>query len=42
MGVALVLAAGIWKPLPFARHLTRRERIDWVIAMLACALLIRC
>ena len=39
-GMALVLVAGIWKPMPFARHLTRRERVDWVVATLACALLI--
>jgi membrane-associated PAP2 superfamily phosphatase len=38
--IALVLVVGIWKPLPFARNLTRRERADWVAATLACALLI--
>ena len=39
-GVALVLFVGIWRPLPFARKLTRAERIHWVVATIACALLI--
>jgi membrane-associated PAP2 superfamily phosphatase len=38
--IALALVVGIWKPMPFARNLTRRERVDWVAATLACALLI--
>ena len=38
--IALVLVAGIWKPMPFARHLTRRERVNWVVATMACALLV--
>jgi len=37
---ALVLVAGIWRPLPFARGLTRSERVAWVLATVACALLI--
>ena len=38
--VALVLAAGIWRPLPFARGLPRADRIAWVAATAACAVLI--
>jgi membrane-associated PAP2 superfamily phosphatase len=38
--IALVLFVGIWKPLPFARRLTRRERVIWVAITIACALLI--
>ena len=38
--IALVLVVGIWKPLPFARRLTRHERFTWVLATVACALLI--
>ena len=38
--LALVLAAGIWRPLPFARGLARDERIAWVVATIGCALLI--
>ena len=38
--IALVLVVGIWKPLPFARRLTRYERVTWVLATIACALLI--
>lgn len=38
--LALVLVIGIWRPLPFARGLSRQERIAWVVATAACALLI--
>jgi membrane-associated PAP2 superfamily phosphatase len=38
--LAIVLAIGIWRPLPFARALTRGERIAWVVATIGCALLI--
>ena len=38
--LALVLVVGIWRPLPFARGLTRKERVAWVLATIACALLI--
>ena len=38
--LALVLAVGIWRPLPFARGLSRTDRIAWVAATAACALLI--
>ena len=38
LGVAL--AVGIWKPLPFAAGLDRRERIAWALSAGACALLI--
>jgi len=38
--LAIVLAIGIWRPLPFARGLTREERVAWVLATVACALLI--
>lgn len=38
--IAAVLVVGIWRPLPFARGLTQRERVVWVGATLACALLI--
>jgi len=38
--IALVLVVGIWKPLPFARRLTRHERATWVAITIACALLI--
>ena len=37
---ALVLVVGIWRPLPFAHGLTRSERVAWVLATVACALLI--
>jgi len=35
-----VLLVGIWKPLPFARALSRRERVWWVSTTLACVVLI--
>jgi len=38
--LAIVLAIGIWRPLPFARGLTRGERVAWVVATIGCALLI--
>ena len=38
--LALVLVVGIWRPLPFARGLTRAERVAWVLATVACAVLI--
>jgi len=38
--IALVLVVGIWRPLPFARGLSRSERVAWVGATIACALLI--
>jgi len=38
--LALVLVVGIWRPLRFARGLTRGERVAWVLATVACALLI--
>lgn len=38
--LALVLVVGIWRPLPFARGLTRGERVAWVGATIACAVLI--
>jgi len=38
--MALLLVVGIWKPMPFARALTRRERVDWVVTTIACALLV--
>jgi membrane-associated PAP2 superfamily phosphatase len=38
--IALVLVVGIWKPLPFARRLTRYQRATWVAITIACALLI--
>jgi membrane-associated PAP2 superfamily phosphatase len=38
--LAIVLVIGIWRPLPFARVLSRRERVAWVAAMLACAILV--
>ena len=38
--LALVLVAGIRRPLPFARGLSRADRIAWVAATAACALLI--
>jgi membrane-associated PAP2 superfamily phosphatase len=33
-----VLVIGIWRPLPFARSLSRPERVWWVAATLACLL----
>ena len=39
-GVAIVLVIGIWRPLPFARRLSRRERVAWVVTTLACVILI--
>jgi len=38
--LAIVLAIGIWRPLPFARGLSRGERVAWVVATIGCALLI--
>lgn len=38
--VFAVLVTGIWWPLPFARSLSRRDRIWWVGTMLLCAALI--
>lgn len=38
--LAIVLVVGIWRPLPFARRLSRRERVAWVAATLACVILI--
>jgi len=38
--LALVLAVGIRWPLPFARGLSRADRIAWVVTTAACALLI--
>lgn len=35
-----VLLVGIWRPLPFARALSRRERVWWVLTTLACVILI--
>jgi len=35
-----LLVVSIWRPLPFARLLTRRERIWWVVTTLACVALI--
>jgi membrane-associated PAP2 superfamily phosphatase len=39
-GVAIVLVIGIWRPLPIARRLSRRERVAWVVTTLACVILI--
>lgn len=38
--LAIVLAVGIWRPLPFARGLARRERVAWVVATIGCAVVI--
>lgn len=38
--VAIVLVVGIWRPLPFARDVPRRERVLWVLATIACVALI--
>ena len=38
--LAIVLVVGIWRPLPFARGLTRGERVGWVVATIVCAALI--
>jgi membrane-associated PAP2 superfamily phosphatase len=38
--LAIVLVVGIWRPLPFARVLTRHERVAWVATTLACVILI--
>jgi membrane-associated PAP2 superfamily phosphatase len=33
-----VLVIGVWRPLPFARTLSRRDRVWWVVATFACVL----
>ncbi len=38
--VALALVAGIWRPQPFARELSRAARSWWAAATVACVLLI--
>jgi membrane-associated PAP2 superfamily phosphatase len=39
-GLVLLLLVGVWRPLPFARCLTRRERLWWLMTTLACALVV--
>lgn len=34
------LAANVWKPWPFARGLTRSERLHWLAATLSCAVVV--
>jgi membrane-associated PAP2 superfamily phosphatase len=34
------LVVGVWRPLPFARALTRRERVWWLATTLVCVALI--
>lgn len=39
-GLVAMLLVGVWWPLPFARCLTRRERLWWLMSTVACALVI--
>lgn len=39
-GVALALAFNVWRPLPFARGLSRHERVWWLATTLLCVALI--
>jgi membrane-associated PAP2 superfamily phosphatase len=36
----VVLAINVWRPLPFARALPRRERTAWLLATVFCALVV--
>lgn len=42
LGWALLatLAVNVWKPLPFARALTRSERAQWLASTVACACIV--
>ena len=39
-GLLGLLIVNVWKPLPFARTLTRPERLRWLVSTLACACIV--
>jgi membrane-associated PAP2 superfamily phosphatase len=39
-GAFLILLVGVWRPLPFARLLSRRELVWWLVTTLLCVALI--